>query len=352
MRFMIISILMAAVLALNSCGDSKEMNAKEMKKNKEIIPVEVSQVGLGEIQDMLQFNATLETENFVKVFSRLEGVVVSPPLEEGTRVEKGQVLVRLDGREQKLNMQKAEINYRKQENEFGRIKALHKKELVSIDEYDKAKLTLDQFRVEYESAQLSYNFTMIKSPLKGVVSQRLIKMGDRVSPGMEVFEVVNLDEKIAKIYVPENYLNSIKKDIPALFSTDIMTSKLYGSVKRISPIVDPASGTFKVTVAVKDPKNDLKPGMFVNVQLITETHENALYVPKTSLVYDNDKAFFYTVLNDSIAIKHLLRKGLEDNDKVEVKNDVQAGDKIIMVGQSGLKDSAQVKIVKNENVEG
>ena len=343
--FALVSLLVAGII-MSGCGNSKDANAHEMKKNKDIVPVEISSINRGDIEDMLQFNATLETENTVKVFSRLEGHIQGKPVEEGTYVKKGQVLAYMDGREQKLAKQKAEINYDKQKNEFGRVDKLYKKELISVDEYDKAKLTLDQMRVEMESAALSERYTRIKSPISGVVSIRIINDGDRVSPGMEVFEVVNLDEKIARIYIPENYLLMIKNGIIAKFSADVLSDEVFeGYVKRISPVVDPTSGTFKVTVAVKDKKNRLKPGMFVNVQLVTDIHKNTLYIPKTALVFDSDKAFFYTVLNDSIAVKHTLKKGYEDNARVEVLNIVGDSSKIIIVGQSGLKDSTQVKIV-------
>ena len=346
MRYLILVVFTFSVLLIVGCGESGEMNAGEMKKKKDVVPVEISKVKRGDIQDMLQFNATLETENTVKIFSRLEGTIVNKPLEEGTFVSKGQVLTELDGREQRLAKEKALINYDKQKNEFARMEALHKKELISVEEYDKAKLTLGQMRVEFESAKLNYDYTRIKSPISGVVSKRLVNMGDRVSPGMEIYEVVNLKEKIAKIYVPENYLLMIRNGITAKFIADVHADKVFtGYVKRISPVVDPTSGTFKVTVAVKDNENFLKPGMFVNVQLVTDTHENTLYIPKTALVFNSDKAFFYTVEKDSIAIKHELKKGFEDNARVEILNPVDAGSHIIIVGQSGLKDSAQVKIV-------
>jgi membrane fusion protein (multidrug efflux system) len=346
MRFYIWIFLLTAFIVMGGCAKSDGMPETEKKENREVVPVEVSQVQRGSIQNLLQFNATLETENAVKVFSRVEGIVMNKPLEEGTFVKKNSVLLRLDGREQKLSIEKAKINYLMQQKEFERIAALFKKELVSKDEYDKAKLTLDQMRVEYESAKLRYDYTEIRSPISGIVSKRLVNIGDHITSGMQVFEVVNFDEKIAKVYIPEGYLSVIKKNIPAIFTVDALRGKNFdGYVKRISPTVDPASGTFKVTVAVKDRKNILKPGMFVNIMLVTDVHKNALFIPKTALVFDNDKAFFYTVKDDSIASRNLLRKGFEDNRRVEVMNEVEEGEKVIVVGQSGLKDGALIKIV-------
>jgi membrane fusion protein (multidrug efflux system) len=347
MRFLVLIISAFVLLACSEANGGKERGFKDKK---ETVPVEITSIARGDIEDRLLFNATLQTENKVKVFSRLEGELVSQPLEEGSFVRIGEVLVRIDGREQKLAMEKALINYRQQENEFARIESLYKEELVSREEYDQAQLTLDQSRVEYETAKLNFEYTQIKAPISGVVSKRLINQGDRVAPSMEVFEITNLTEKIAVIYVPENYLYRIKKNLPAYFTSDVMgDAEMLGYVKRISPVIDPTSGTFKVTVAVKDIENRLKPGMFVNVMLVTETHENTVIIPKNALVYDNDRSFFYTVKDDTLARKHLLDRGLEDSEKVEVLNaEVGVGDALIVVGQSGLKDSAIVNIVTRD----
>ena len=114
MQKIVVLVLAGVLLAAVGCSDSKPMNAREMKQKKDVVPVLVDSVKRGDIQDLLQFNATLETENTVKIFSRLEGVIVELPLEEGTYVKKGQVLARMDGREQRLAKEKASavVNYK------------------------------------------------------------------------------------------------------------------------------------------------------------------------------------------------------------------------------------------------
>ena len=117
-----------------------------------------------------------------------------------------------------------------------------------------------------------------------------------------------------------------------------------GWIKRISPVVDPASGTFKVTVGVENTNNMLRPGMFVNVEIITETHNDVVLIPKTAIVYENEYMNVY-VVRDSIARKIRLQPGFEDNQKVESLNEIKSGEQVIVVGQSGMKDETPVKIV-------
>jgi len=108
--------------------------------------------------------------------------------------------------------------------------------------------------------------------------------------------------------------------------------------------VDPQSGTFKVTIGVRNVAKKLRPGMFVNVHIITNMHDDAILIPKTAIVYDHDNMNVY-VIRDSIAHRINLQVGFQNHDNVESLNEIEAGEKVIVVGQAGLKDKSKVKIV-------
>ena len=147
------------------------------------------------------------------------------------------------------------------------------------------------------------------------------------------------------VHAPEKEIGRIKKNQKAFLTSDNLGGKEFtGWIKRVSPVVDPQSGTFKVTVGVKNQKGQLRPGMFVNAHIITETHKNAALISKSALVYENEKMFVF-VVRDGIASKVLLNAGFQDYQNIEALSDIEAGDKIIMVGQAGLKDQSKVKIV-------
>jgi len=117
-----------------------------------------------------------------------------------------------------------------------------------------------------------------------------------------------------------------------------------GYVKRISPVVDPKSGTFKVTIGLRDRWRHLRPGIFVNVQIITDTHPEAILVPKQAIVYDGGDQYVF-VVEDSTAVKVRLDAGFENNQYVEALSLIEPDTPVIVVGQNGLKDEARVKVV-------
>lgn len=336
----------------STASDSSKMKGdnKQAKIEEELIPVEVTTVKQGEIASYLLLSSNLETEKMADVFSRVQGLVEKLYVEEGDYVKKSQTLMQLEADEYSLAEEKARINYEQQKSAFERISSMYNKELLSKDEYEQAKFALDAVRIEWEQAKLNLDYTKISTPINGVVVDRLRKIGDRIQTTDKLFTVINTDEMIVIVYVPEKEIMTIKKGQTAyVVSNNIENQRFPGWVKRVSPAVDPQSGTFKVTVGVNNKENKLRPGMFVNVHIVTAIHEDAVLIPKTAIVYENE-AMNVFVVRDSVAHKVMLNVGFQDYEKVESLDGIEAGDKVIVVGQAGLKDKTRVNPVMERNL--
>jgi RND family efflux transporter MFP subunit len=315
------------------------------KASEELIPVEVTMIKRGTISDYILLSTNLETEAMADVSSRIQGLVQKIYVEEGDYVKKGQVLLELEADEYKLAEERARLSYLSQESDFKRMEAMFKEDLLSNEEFEKAKYTTQGLEVEWKQAKLNLSYTKITAPISGVLGDRLRKPGERIQPMDKLFTVINTQEMIAVVYAPEKELGDIKRNQVAYITSDNIPGERFTSyVKRVSPVVDPQSGTFTVTIGVKNKKNMLRVGMFVNAHIVTDTHENAVLIPKTAIVYENELMNVF-VVRDSVAHKILLKVGFQDHEKVESLQDIDEGDKVIVVGQSGLKDQTKVKIV-------
>ncbi len=105
-----------------------------------------------------------------------------------------------------------------------------------------------------------------------------------------------------------------------------------------------------MTIGVKNIENQLRSGMFVNAHIVIDTHEDVVLIPKTAIVYENEMMNIF-VVRDSIAHKVALDVGFQDHEKVESLSKIEEGDKVIVVGQAGLKDQTKVKIVSERKIE-
>ncbi len=367
MKYLSLTIIIAllALATFSSCGsgeagddsgrktqisdstknDSIKNRAENKKAEEERVPVEVTSVVTGNISDYILLSSNLETERMADVYSRVQGLVETIFVEEGDHVKKGQVLAELEAAEYRLAAERARVNYLKQQSDFKRLKAMYEQELLSSEEFEQAKYQTDGLRIEWEQQKLNLDYTRITAPISGLIGDRYIKIGDRIQPTDRLFSVINNSEMICVVYVPEKELGRVQKNQKAQITSDNLSNRRYnGWVKRVSPVVDPQTGTFKVTIGVDNSSNDLRAGMFVNAHIITSTHTNAVLIPKTAIVYENEKLNVF-VVRDSIAHKIELKVGFQDHEKIESLSGIEPGEKVIVVGQAGLKDKARVKIV-------
>ncbi|MCK5118486.1 MAG: efflux RND transporter periplasmic adaptor subunit [Candidatus Latescibacteria bacterium] len=326
-----------------------EKKKKEEEKEEETVPVRAVEVRLSDISSYLLFSSTVEVEHNVDVYAQGMGLVEQVNVEEGHRVRKDQILAELDDDEARLTEAKARVALKKLRSDFARIKDLYEKDLTSKERYENAAYQIEEAEIEWKRTKLVLDHTKIRASIPGVISERMVKLGDRVQPSTKLFSIVDTDNLLAKVYIPGKDAGSLRPDQRAVVTTDFMPDANFsGWIERISPVVDPNSGTFKVTVGIHKGNEDrLKPGMFVNVRIITDTHRDVPVVPKNAIVYDGGLRYIF-VVRDSIAAKELIEPGFSERDSLEVLSGVTAGDSIIVVGQEGLKDRAKVKVVAED----
>ena len=358
-------IIVGLSLAQMQCSETNAGNKNEAKKDKaaqsdttnvkdknnkpdESVPVEVTKIDKGEISSFILLSSNLETERMADVYSRVQGIVERILVEEGDYVEKGQKLLELEAEEHKLAEAGAKVSYDQQTQAFERAEAMFKKQLLSKEEFEEATFSKQNAQIEWEKAKLNLEYTHIEAPISGFIGERLCRPGDRIQVSNKLFSVVNTQDIIAIVHVPEKEIGKIRKSQKAFLTSDNIGDKQFtGWIKRVSPVVDPQSGTFKVTIGVSNKTGKLRPGMFVNVHIITETRPNAVLVPKTAVVYENEAMHVY-VVRDSLAHKVKLNPGFQNYAAIEALSDIEAGDKVIVVGQAGLKDQTKVKVVSEK----
>ncbi len=323
----------------------KDGDKEKKKKVDEGVPVKVSEVALGAISDYVQHTSTIEAEEAIDVYAQATGLVAVVLVEEGDHVKAGQVLVRLVDEALRLGADEARVNFQKLSSSFKRSQGLFDRNLLSREDYEQRKFTVEEAKIRWERSKLSLDHASVRSPVDGVVAERSVKLGDRISPSSKLYSLVDLKSLIAQVHVPGRDMRFIAKGQNAEVTTDFLPGETFhGHVERISPVVNPGSGTFKVTLELDDAASQLRPGMFITTHIVTATHPTAVLVPKKAIVYDDGFPHVF-VVGDSLATRVRLDVGFEDSDNLEVLDGAKQGDRIVVVGQNGLKDQAKVRVI-------
>lgn len=344
-RLLLPLVLIAFSLSTTSCSNDAQSKSPEEEEEAPAVPVEAATVETGEITAFYTGTASLEAEEEALVVAKTGGVVMEVLTEEGRYVEEGQALARLDDERLKLELSRAESALARLTQEYERNEELFQKSLISAVEYERIKSDYETQKAARDLAQLEVTYATVRAPFSGIVSERLIKKGNMVATHAPTFRLTDFDPLLAVMHVPERELNKLRIGQSAELRLDALSGEAFpGVIKRISPIVDPTTGTFKVTIEVRDRSRQLKPGMFGRIRIVYDTREDVLLVPKEAILAEDDESSVY-VIRDSMAYRQVVETGYSNDTDMEVVSGINAGDLIITTGQNSLRDSSKVEVI-------
>lgn len=341
------SLVLAGLFAvvLTGCGNGEAKITEEKDESEPAIPVEAALVREGSVTAFYSTTATLEADREARVVPRLGGNVVELFVEEGDFVTEGQPLARIDNERYRLELARARASLSRLEQDFNRNREMFERQLISSEAFERAKFEFEAQKAAFELAELELSYTDIVSPIDGVVSERMIKVGNAVNSAEPAFVVTAMDPLLATLHVPEREMARLQVGQTAYVSVDALAGRQYaGQVARVSPVVDADTGTFRVTVEVSDKDGGLKPGMFGRVNIIHDTRENTLLVPVEAVLAEDARTSVF-VLDGEQVKRRDVQVGYRNNGSVEILDGVTAGEYVVVTGQSSLRDESKVAVI-------
>lgn len=345
-------------LALSACGsggnsgDQAKNEDDEEKEEAAPVPVEVASLTRGDVVAVYSGTATLEADQEAMVVAKVGGEVKEILVEEGDLVKANQVLARLDGDRLRYQLQQSRANLQKLQQDYDRNVDLFERGLISSGAYEGMKFELDALKAQYQLARLELSYTEIRAPFAGVIAERMIKVGNNLNISDSVFQLTDLEPLIAYIHVPEREFNKLHSQQKALIYLDALQgTEFVGQVARISPTIDPQTGTFKATIEVADEKNRLKPGMFGRFNIVYDQHSNAVLLPRSAIVDDDRELAVFVVESEEgkdIAKRRTIKTGYAKGENIEITDGLSGDERVVIVGHGAARDGAKLEIVRSD----
>ncbi|MDX1500889.1 MAG: efflux RND transporter periplasmic adaptor subunit [Thermoanaerobaculia bacterium] len=308
------------------------------------VPVEVAEVERRQISTFIETNGTLEAENEVDIVARVAAPIASLETEEGRRVRAGQVLARLEEEELRADLEIARVALEEARLAYERARKLEESQLISPEAYEQALTRFETAKARFEGAEIQLGYTVVRAPFSGLIVARYVDRAQQVAVNTPLFRLSDFDPLLAPIQVPERELPKLAIGQRAYLTVEAYPGRRFSArVLRISPVVDAATGTVKVTLEV-DAEDTLRPGMFARVFVETATRPEALVIPKAALSLESIGDTVY-VAADGKAHRREVELGYREGDFVEAVSGVAAGERVVVVGQDGLSDGTPVRIL-------
>ena len=363
----------------------KGKDGKKKGETKDATPVELTAVTRGEISSYIAATANLRALRDVAVATQADGIVREVLAEEGDLVKDNQLLVRLDEEPLKirldlasqrlaqarvqlekarLRLEKIGVQIEHSKRDHVRYQAANKEGLVSEQEADRRKLTLDEqlhdqritnseiqelvhrgseLEAEISQVKLDLSRTQIRAPFGGHITRRTVEVGQRVRALESLFQIGSFSPLFADVFLSETEAQQVRPNQPAVVRLGVDGAiRSNARVTRLSPIVDQATGTVKVTIELQPTNSAFRPGAFVRVDIRTDTHREAVLIPKRALIEEDGENFVYTVAGDT-ARRTKVSLGFESEGTVEIRSGLNVGQQVVVAGQGALKEGAKVK---------
>ncbi|MDQ2069974.1 efflux RND transporter periplasmic adaptor subunit [Natronospira bacteriovora] len=343
-------LLVAVALTLSLAACQQEADTPENQQAEESrASVRAETPRLERVSANHRTTATLRAISDARVVSRADGLVRELRVEEGDRVQAGQILAVLDDERRALEVRQRRADLGGLEQDYARQKQLQAENLVSADAVEKLRFQIEAQRAALSLAEVELAETRIKAPVDGVVSERHIRLGDNVSPGDVVFRVTDTSRLEAEVHVPERLMGRLAVDQLVEIRSDASPDRVHGGrISRISPVVDADSGTVRATVSVDDGNGLLRPGTFARLRILYDTRDNALLVPRQALSFENGRTTLF-VIRDGVAERREVQTGYSEEGWVEILDGLMVDEPVITLGHATLRDGAKVRINGRED---
>jgi len=319
------------------------------RPDQQAIPVAVTRSETGAISSFYHATATLEADKEAQILARASGVVRELVAEEGDMVAQGDPLLRIDNDEYRFRLEQAEASTVNLKSRFDRLTQMREQELTTDEEYQAAKSDLASAEAEEGLARLNLSYTTVVAPFSGAVTQRLVDVGQNLGVGEALFVIADFKPLLARVHVPSREFKKLRQDQNVELVLDSSGRRLSGRIKLISPVIDPTSGTIKLTVEVPDYPADTRPGDFARVMIVTERREDVILVPRAAVVTDKGEQIVYTVPKgeEPAAERRVVEVGFTDDDNAEILTGLDPGETIVIKGQRSLKHGSPLKILED-----
>ncbi len=345
------SLLLVALLSACSSDSSSDAAVKERKARAAAHLVELATVASESLQFTAEREGTLRAIREVKIFNQEEGRVTAVLAHEGDTVKPGQVLIRLDDRLLRAELDKAVASLHQEKLNVERLERLMVKKLVSEDALTRARTSLEIARAQERALRTRVGYMTIAAPFLGKVAHRLIEPGDVAPKHTHLMTVVDPSALVTDVQISELMLPHLKVGDRAAVRIDALGDPLFpGAILRIYPTVDPATRRGQIEVALKPVPPGARPGLFCRVTLYSAGRRQVV-IPYSALRRDDEGefVFLYTPKNhdaDNGRVRRAaVRSGLRLADKVAVQSGLAAGQRVVAKGFIGLVDGELVRPV-------
>ena len=313
--------------------------------------VEIRNIKSKEFKHYIKIQGTIESDNNILIPPQTGGIVKKIYVNEGDRVQKGQLLAELDASIYESTLAELKTNLELVRTVFERQERLWNKKIGSEIQYLQAKTNKESLEQKLNTVNEQYKLTKITSPISGTIDQILIKEGEAAAPGFGAIRVVQLSDLKIKAALSESYISNVKTGDLVDVNIPVLEKNLKLKIDAVSQVIDHKNRTFNIEITIPKNESSIKANMLAVLTINDYTNPAALTVPVDVLQQTGSEAFLFLVKEHPeypnerwLVEKRIVKSGKYYNEEIEITKGLSENEDIVVFGFQDLADGQQVKI--------
>ncbi|MFC6268164.1 efflux RND transporter periplasmic adaptor subunit [Frigoriflavimonas asaccharolytica] len=334
-----LALLATFIFLLNSCADKEETKQEETAAK-----VSVKEITTTSENETLKYSGTIEADNTVSIGFAVAGRISYVVVDEGQRVQKGQLLASIDATTYQNAFDIANAGLELANDNFKRLNGLFQKGSLPERDFITVKVVVAQANANRNLAAKNLSDTKLYAPFSGIITAKQTEIGATAAPGIPAFTIMKTDKVYAKASITESEISKLKIGTPATVEIASMGETFNGQVAIVNPVADALTRTFNVKVRLNNSQNKLLPGMISDIKIETNNKQNIIAIPAGSIIRDANNINYVFVAQNNKAIKKRVSLGGFSGNEVIVTDGLTALEHLIISGHRTLKDGQTIKL--------
>jgi membrane fusion protein (multidrug efflux system) len=295
------------------------------------------------LNNQITASGTIRANEEVQLQPELSGKIVQINFKEGSKVTKGQLLVKINDADLQAQYKKLQLQHTLAEQTMQRQKQLLAINGVSQQEFDLAQSSYNTIKADMDFATAQILKTEIKAPFDGVIGLKNVSEGAFISPTSIIASIQQIDPVKIDFAVPERYSFFLKKNGEVIFNIEGIPGDLKGEIFAIEPKIDMATRTVQVRAICPNSKNNIYPGAFAQVKIKLNDIDAAIMIPTEAIIPDINGQKVFTLKNGKTHYARV-ETGIRTDAKIQITKGLSVGDTVLTTGIMQLKPDATVII--------
>ncbi|SFK82672.1 efflux RND transporter periplasmic adaptor subunit [Proteiniphilum acetatigenes] len=340
----IIAIAALGILQLVNNKKRLDNELQAMQQYSMVVPVEVIPPERQGTSQHVTENGVLTSGSEITILSETSGKVLSVNGNIGDKVYAGQILVTVEKELVESQFQLAKTNLEHAEKDLARYDSLAEGEAVTQQQLEAVKLKYRDAQTQFTASKKQLENTTIRSPVNGVIANRLVEKGTTLLPSIPIFTIAEQDRMVFTVNMAEEDVRTLGRERKAEIFIDASPENSFtGNIRGISTVPD-LSGRYKVEMELNNPSGLLRAGMSGKAVFTSDTDNEGLVIPRKCVVGSVRDGKIFIVQGDTVISKQVKGRTLNEAE-VLITEGVTETDRIVLSGQINLEDGSKIRIL-------